>query len=144
MKSHSGLVLSLGCGPIDASSTKQKINTKSSAEAELIALSDKATRAIWCREFLTHQGHPPAPATLYQDNQSTIKLATNGIQSSKRTRHISIRYFWLKDRVDIGDVEVVYKPTTDMIADILTKPLHGDVFLYLRGLLLNWETDTSV
>jgi hypothetical protein len=137
-KSHSGLTLSLGAGPIDASSTKQKINTKSSAEAELIALSDKATRAIWCREFLIHQGYKETPATLYQDNESTIKLATHGVASSNRTRHVSIRYFWLKDRCETGDVEVIYKPTTEMIADILTKPLHGDIFIKLRKLLLNW------
>jgi hypothetical protein len=143
-KSHSGLVISLGSGPIDASSTKQKINTKSSAEAELIALSDKASRAIWCHEFLKHQGYSPSPATLYQDNESTIKLATHGVASSQRTRHVSIRYFWLKDRCDINDIEVVYKPTTEMIADILTKPLHGDIFLKLRALLLNWDTYADV
>jgi hypothetical protein len=139
-KSHSGLVLSLGSGPIDASSTKQKINTKSSAEAELIALSDKATRAIWCREFLIHQGYTGTPAVLYQDNESTIKLSTNGVASSDRTRHVSIRYFWIKDRCATGDVEVIYKPTDEMIADILTKPLHGDKFKILRNLLLNWST----
>jgi hypothetical protein len=138
-KSHSGLMLSLGAGPIDASSTRQKINTKSSAEAELIALSDKATRAIWCRDFLINQGYPASPALLYQDNQSTMKLATNGTSSSNRTRHVSIRYFWIKDRCDTGDVEVIYKPTTEMIADILTKPLHGDTFKALRALLLNWD-----
>jgi histone deacetylase 1/2 len=143
-KSHSGMVISLGAGPIDASSTKQKINTKSSAEAELIALSDKATRAIWCREFLTHQGHSAAPATLYQDNESTIKLSTNGVASSDRTRHVSIRYFWIKDRCATGDVEVIYKPTDEMVADILTKPLHGEKFKELRSLLLNWDSSTSV
>jgi hypothetical protein len=94
---------------------------------------------------LTHQGYPPAPATLYQDNEATIKIdSTHGSRagSSNRTRHVSIRYFWLKDRCDNSDVEVIYKPTTDMVADILTKSLHGDIFKNLKAfkLLLNWDT----
>jgi hypothetical protein len=128
-KSHTGLVVMLGYGPIDVASTKQRIATKSSAEAELIGLSDKATRAIWCSES----------AILFQDNTSTMKLATNGAGSSDRTRHVSIRHFWLKDRVETGDVEVVYKPTSEMIADVLTKPLHGEMFINLRNLLMNWH-----
>jgi hypothetical protein len=69
---------------------------------------------------------------------STIALANKGAGSSDRTRHVSIRYFWMKDRVASGDIEIVYKPTADMVADILTKPLHGDLFIRLRRLLLNW------
>ena len=129
----------LGNGPIDIASTKQRINTKSSAEAELMAISDKATRAIWCSEFLQAQGYNKEPATIFQDNTSTMRLATNGVGSSDRTRHVSIRHFWLKDRSENGDIEVVYKPTTEMIADVLTKPLHGEMFIRLRNLLMNWH-----
>jgi hypothetical protein len=110
-KSHSGMVITLGKGPIDVASTKQKINTKSSSEAELIALSDKASQVIWHREFLIAQGYPPSPATIYQDNTSTIPLATKGSASSDRTRHVSIRYFWTKDKVQNGEIEIIYKPT---------------------------------
>jgi hypothetical protein len=137
-KSHSGMIVTMGGAPIDTKSTKQRINTKSSAEAELIALSDMSSRAIWCREFLIAQGYTMPPARVYQDNMSTIALATKGAGSSDRTRHVAIRYFWMKDRVDSGDIEVVYKPTADMVADILTKPLHGELFTRLRRLLLNW------
>jgi histone deacetylase 1/2 len=137
-RSHSGMVITMGGAPIDTKSVKQRINTKSSAEAELIALSDMASRAIWCREFLLAQGYAIAPARVFQDNMSTMALATKGTSSSDRTRHVSIRYFWMKDRVDTGDIEVVYKPTADMIADILTKPLQGEQFMRLRNLLLNW------
>ena len=133
------MVISMGGAPIDTKSTKQKINTKSSAEAELIALSDMCSRAIWCREFLAAQGYTVQPARVYQDNMSTIALATKGASSSDRTRHVSIRYFWMKDRVDSGDIEIVYNPTADMVADILTKPLHGELFIRLRKLLLNWK-----
>jgi hypothetical protein len=70
---------------------------------------------------------------------SSIALAVKGAGSSDRTRHVSIRYFWMKDRCESGDIEIVYKPTEEMVADILTKPLHGDTFIRLRKLLLNWD-----
>ena len=78
------------------------------------------------------------PAVLYQDNMSTIAMLKNGRASSDRTRHINIRYFFVKDRVDAGEIRVEYKPTEQMIADILTKPVQGSLFLKLRAWLLNW------
>ena len=59
---------------------------------------------------------------LYQDNLSAIKLAENGASSAERTRHIAIRFFWLKDRVDAGELAIVYCPTADMVADLLPNP----------------------
>ena len=79
------------------------------------------------------------PVTIYQDNMSTISMIKNGISKSNRTRHMNIRYFWTKERVDMGELKIVYMPTDDMIADILTKPLQGDKFIALRRLLLNWD-----
>jgi hypothetical protein len=136
-RSHSGMIVTMGGAPIDAKSVKQTINTKSSAEAELMALSDQCSRVIWCRDFLTHQGYKVPPARVYQDNQSTIAISTKGSAATDRTRHVSIRYFWMKDRVANGDIEVIYKPTTEMVADMLTKPLQGPAFLLLRDKLLN-------
>ena len=132
------MVLTLGLGPLMVKSTKQKIVTKSSTESELIALSDLCSPVIWNREFLCAQGEDPSPTIVYQDNQSTMALINKGSSSSERTRHIKIRHFWVKDRVDAGDVEIVYIPTEDMTADILTKPLQGPTFLRLRQMLLNW------
>jgi len=137
-KRHSGMVLSLGAGPLLVKSSKQKIVTKSSTESELIALSDLCSLVIWNREFLIAQGENPPPTTVYQDNQSTMALVNRGVSSSERTRHIKIRHFWVKDQIDNGEVEIVYLPTTDMTADILTKPLQGESFNRLRRMLLNW------
>jgi hypothetical protein len=138
-KSHSGMIISLGKGPIDVASTKQKINTKSSSEAELVALSDKSSHVLWHRNFLIAQGYDTQASKIYQDNQSTITLASNGTPSSDRSRHVSIRFFWMKDKIKNGEIEIIYKPTDDMIADILTKPLHGRKFIHLRDRLLNWK-----
>ena len=138
-KSHTGLVIALDNGPIFASSTKQKLVSKSSTEAELIALSDSLSQVIWSREFLIGQGYPIGQTKVNQDNKSTISMIKNGKGSSKRTRHVNIRYFWVKERVDKGEVEISYLQTADMVADILTKPLQGELFRKLRGRLLNWR-----
>jgi hypothetical protein len=137
-KSHSGMVISIGVGPVDLRSTKQKLTTKSSTESELVSLSDMCGRVIWQRDFLIGQGMLPRAAKVLQDNQSAMALIKRGSSNSERTRHVAIRYYWVKDRVDSGELEVVYCPTEDMIADILTKPLQGELFIKLRQLLLNW------
>lgn len=137
-KSHSGLVVTLGGGPILTKSTKQRLVTKSSTEAELVAASDFASEALASREFLIAQGHAVDPAVVLQDNQSTIAMLDNGISKSDRTRHIAIRYFWTKERVDNGEMQVSYVGTDEMTADVLTKPLQGEKFLKLRAKLLNW------
>ena len=113
--------------------------SKSSTEAELIALSDKCGYVIWAREFLLSQGIKLGPTVINQDNQSTLCLINKGSSTSMRTKHVNIRYFWVKDRIDSGELKIVYQPTNDMVADILTKPLQGGPFIALRNKLLNWS-----
>ena len=135
-KSHTGTVVSMGKGPIMAKSTKQKIVTKSSTEAELVGMSDSVSLVIWCRNFLESQGYKVPPAKVFQDNLSTIAMVRSGKPTSDRTRHVSIRYFFVHDREVNGEVQLEYKPTKEMIADILTKPLQGELFTRLRDQLL--------
>ena len=144
LKSHTGAVITLGRGPVYAKSGIQRLNTTSSAESELVALSDSTGQIIWTRQFLEHQGYKVGPATVYEDNQSAIKLAENGRSNSSRTRHIAIRYFFISDRMSAGEIKVEYLNTADMIADILTKPLQGALFRRLRSLLLNWNTHEDI
>ncbi len=82
MHSHTGGCTSFGGRMVHAKSVKQKINTKSSTKAEVVGVSDYITHAIWTRMFLEGQGHQLASNTLYQDNQSTMKLERNGTHSS--------------------------------------------------------------
>ena len=140
-KSHTGMAISIGGGVTHAKSTVQKLNTKSSTESEIVGASDSAGHIIWSRDFLTLQGHNLGPAKLYQDNQSTMALINKGYSTSDKSRHINIRYFFIKDRVDSGEIKVEYCPTDHMIADLLTKPLQGKVFRALRDRMLG-RSDT--
>ena len=139
-KSSSGGVTVLGdAGPISATSNKQSIVTKSSSEAELVASSDLMNGPFHVRRLLVAQGYEPGPIVLYQDNLSCMALIAKGRAGSERTRHISIRYFWIKQHVDGGDVVVEKLATEEMPANILTKPLQGSQFRYERKLLTNWK-----
>ena len=66
--------------------------------------------------------------TIGQDNQSTIDMITTHTKQSMRTKHIKVRYFWLRERVEEGELSIVYVPTGNMLADMLTKPMQGRMF----------------
>jgi len=75
---------------------------------------------------------------VYRDNQSSMKLETNGkLSSSKRTRHFNIKYFFITDLIARGDVSIEYCPTGAMIADYMTKPLTGQKFQMFRKSIMN-------
>jgi len=78
-------------------------------------------------------------ARVFQDNMSTISLMQRGASNSEKSRHIGIRFFWMKDRIAGGEISVEHMPTISMLADILTKPLQGELFRVLRKRLLNWD-----
>ena len=131
--------MTLGQGCIFFKSTKQKLNTRSSTESELVGLSDALTTVVWMRDFLLGQGYDVGPAVMYQDNMSTIALAENGRALNERSRHINIKFFFASDRVEKGEIVVKYMPTDDMIADLLTKPLQGEKFRAMRDKILGLE-----
>jgi hypothetical protein len=137
-KSHTGAVMTLGCGAIYARSSKQKIVCKSSTEAELVAITDSIGEVIWLRGFLVALGYALPPAILYQDNQGTIALCERG-GAGHRTKHVKIRNFWVKERIDDGDIVVEYMPTEIMVADVLTKPLQGARFVKLRDAMIGMK-----
>jgi len=142
-KSHTGMFITLGRGPILAKSLKQKHVTKSSCEAELVALSDIASLFAWQQEWMTSMGlaDDAYPGYLYEDNTSAIRLAENGRSTSDRTKHIRLRYFFIKQYLDNGDFVLKHCSTDRMIADILTKPLQGAQFEFLRKYLLGYAAE---
>jgi hypothetical protein len=139
-KSHTGCMVIVGDeGAIYFKSAKQKIVAKSSTEGELIAASDSCNVPLHIAEFLRYQGYTIPPVTLYQDNKSAIALFSRGFSTSDLTKHISIRYFWIKERTDAGEVVIEYCPTAKMFANVLTKPLGGRQFLLERDAVTGWR-----
>jgi hypothetical protein len=123
-------------------SQKQPIVAKSSSEAELIALNQTADVVEWLLQLL--EGIGPAfytgdPVEIFQDNTSTMQIAKSGTGSFKRSKHIKVRYFWIKGLIDAGRVFLTYLATALMLADILTKPITGSRFLILVRRLLGWN-----
>ena len=111
---------------------KKKLNTKSSTEAELVAVDNLIPQILWTHYFLQAQGFTVRDNILFQDNQSTMKLSKNGQASSrKRTRNINIRYFFITDRIKSNKVNVEYCPTEFLVGDFYSKPLQGMFFVNL-------------
>jgi hypothetical protein len=128
-KSHTGATMTYGKGAPMTMSRKQKLNTRSSTEAELVGADDAVNMILWTKLFLEEQGYEVQQNILYQDNKSAILLEKNGKRSSsKRTRALNIRYFFITDQVEKGNMCIEYCPTGEMTADFMTKPLQGELF----------------
>ena len=129
MKSHTGAMMSLGKGAVYSTSMKQKFMTRSSTEAKVVGVHDVMPQVLWTRHFLLAQGLEVKDNVIYQDNMSAMLLEQNGRASStKRTCHMNICYFFVKDRCAAGELRVEYCPMKDMHGDFGTKPLQGTLF----------------
>jgi hypothetical protein len=139
-KSHTGAVMSYGGGSAQSISRKQKLNTRSSTEAELVGTDDVSIMILWTKLFMEAQGYKIEKNILYQDNKSTMLLLNNGkCSSSKRTRAFNIRYFFLTDQIEKKNLSVEYCPTNGMIADYMSKPLQGKQFQELRKAIMGYK-----
>ena len=137
MRSQTGGIISLGKGTITNKSIKQKMNTKSSTESEVVGVSDILPYNIWIVNFLKSQGYEITEKILFQDNTSAIKSEKNGIQScSSKSRHINIRYFFITDKYKKVDIDIRYCATNEMLADFFTKPLQGTFFRRMRNVIM--------
>eukprot|EP00957_Ditylum_brightwellii_P007433 562532-Ditylum_brightwellii.AAC.1 len=138
MKSHAGAAFTLGKGVICSDSSKQRVNTRSPIEAELVTVDNKICKVIWMKKFLEHQGFQVKLNTVCQDNESTLKLARNGKESSgKRTQHFDIKYFYVTELNSRKEVQVEYCLTDDMLADYKSKPTVGPKFNNFRDSIIN-------
>jgi hypothetical protein len=134
-KSTSGWVFTYGGGPVSWASKKQQCVALSSTEAEYIAASQATQEAVWLRGLLDSLSvEPVGPTRLFEDNQGCIAMTRNPV-GHKRTKHVDIRYHFIREKVEQGQIILQYCPTAEMIADIFTKPLAGEKFSYLRDKL---------
>ena len=113
-------------------SKKQSCVALSTAEAEYVALASAAQEAVWMGELTAQfSDRSPETITIYEDNQSAISMAKNP-QFHGRTKHISVKYHFIREQVDKKAVELKYCPTEEMVADMLTKGLAKEQFQKLR------------
>ena len=131
-RSTTGNMFLLNGGPVSWLSKKQVTVALSTAEAEYVALSQAAQEATWMRRLLSDLRMEATSTVILEDNQGAIAIAKNPVNHS-RTKHIDIRYHYIRECVQNGQIELQYCPTDEMKADILTKPLTKQKFEYLRG-----------
>ncbi|XP_059088714.1 uncharacterized protein LOC131884843 [Tigriopus californicus] len=120
-KSTSSYVFMLAGGPISWKNQKQKSVALSTAVAEYMAPLSTAQEALWLRNVLLDMGvNVNSPTTIFEDNLASIGLAKNP-QYHGRAKHISIRYHFRREQVQLGTIVIKYCKTEDMVADMLTK-----------------------
>ncbi len=137
MRSHSGAGLTFGRGFVVSISTAQKLNTGSSTHAEIVCGSDILLTSQWVRLFVLSQGLQVKKNIIFQDNESAELLEVNGKKfSSKRTRHMNIRYFLVTDAIAKKECEVRWISRDYMFADYLTKAQQGAEFRVMRDFIM--------
>lgn len=131
-KSTTGVFCFLNGGPVSWSSHRQDCVSLSSTEAEYVAASAATKTVIWFRQLLDDIGwEQKSPTTLLCDNQGAISLVKNSGHQA-RTKHIDVKYHHIRNMVKEGVIHIQYIHTSQQLADILTKPLDGQLFSRLR------------
>ena len=114
-------------------------------EAEIVGVSEYLPYNLWLMIFLHGHGYGTMNNIVYQYNQSSISMDKNGGNyCTRNSRHKNIRYFFVKDRVDKGEVKIEYRPTQMMLADYFTKPLKEKVFKILMDIIMCYKTISSL
>ena len=133
-RSTSGYAFQLGKNLISWSSKKQSTVALSSSEAEYMASSFATQELIWLKALIKEIKFKIPVPILKQDNQSSIALAKNPVHHP-RTKHIDIRYHFIRERVLNSELQLEFCPTTEMAADMLTKPLSQQLLVPCRTIL---------
>ncbi len=142
-KGHGGALFTLGKGATSSYSWKLKLNTRSSMETELVSTDMYMPEMLWSLHFIEAQGNNAECVGLYQDSISTQLLIKNHSKFScgKETKHVKAKFFFIKDRVDDGEIKVINCPAEEMWADVLTKPLQGMAFQTMQAVLMKCPID---
>ncbi|WVZ90144.1 hypothetical protein U9M48_036472 [Paspalum notatum var. saurae] len=131
-KSTSGTCQLLGTFLVSWSSRKQTSVSLSTTEAEYIATASCCSQLLWMKATLSDFGLRFGRISLLVDSTSAISVAKNPILHS-RAKHIHVRFHFLRDHYEKGDIDLVYVVTQNQLADIFTKPLEFNAFVRLRG-----------
>jgi hypothetical protein len=135
-KSTTGYCTFINNNLISWNSKKQRTVALSSTEAEYMAINEVAKELMWLRIILKEMNvKVKTPSILYVDNQSAIKISENDTEHD-RTKHIDIRYYFIRDLISSGEMKLRWVSTGEQLADIFTKPLGGTIFTNLRDILM--------
>lgn len=134
-KSTTGFIFCLSGGAVSWMSKKQGVTALSSTEAEYIAATSTACHAVWMRRILQDLKYKQMqPTTIFCDNKSTIDLSKNPVHQG-RTKHIEIRYHFIRELISKEEVELQHCSTEDQPADMLRKALNESKIQKLRNLV---------
>lgn len=138
-RSTTGYVFVLGGGAICWASKLQPTVALSTAEAEYMAVCSASQEALFQRQLLSDLDFPQqGPTTIYEDNTGAIALAENPVLH-QRTKHIDIRYHFVRQHVELGNVALVHVASEDQLADLLTKPLPKPKVEHFRERMLGYK-----
>jgi len=130
-KSTSGYVFKMPNGVVAWSLKKQPVVSLSTTEAEFISAAACAAHSIWMRRVLENLGVKQEKCIILCDNSSTIKLSKNLVMHGK-SKHIHVRFHFLRELANQGEVELIHCGTKDQLADIMTKALTLEAYTKLR------------
>ncbi len=131
-------MFTMGKGAATSYSRKVKLNLRSLTKTELLTSDMYMPEMLWSLYFIQSQGYKPECVGLYRANIITRLLIKNGrFSSGKKTKHIKAKFFFIKDRVNSGEIKVIDCPAEEMRADVLTKLLQGMAFRTIRAQLMN-------
>ena len=143
MMSRTGVMVLVNGGVVATQSNWQKLITKSSTGAEFIALTEAVSYGLFLREWLKFQQRRVPRIKIFCDNQLVMALLSANHTGIKATKHLKVRYFFIRQHVLLGEIEIVWCKTTQMLADVMTKPVTGQLFKDMIGRFLSSRCETN-
>lgn len=140
-RGHGGIMVTFGYAnaPVFAKSSKLKLHTRSSTETELVTLDEGFMHLLWFRQIIEFMGYKQHSAIMYQDNKSTIIVCESGHSKNGKLKHMAIRYYFIHGQLERNIAALRYCKSSDMVADLLTKPLAAPQFKALRARMLSTQ-----
>ena len=125
-RSHYGYVITLGNSLISSKGGRIKTVVRSSTEAEISAVNEIVSELLWCRDILEELGYPQQPIAIKEDNQSCITMLQQEPRNfHSKSKHVRVKCAFYREEFAKRSFFLQYCPTTEMLADLLTKPLSG-------------------
>ena len=138
--SHYGYLLTVGHSLVGLKGGRIKTVVRSSTEAEIVGVNEVTSEILWARDVLIELGFPQDEITIAEDNNSCITmLQTEPRNFQTNSRHVRVKWAFFRQEHDKQSIKLVYCPTEKMRADILTKPLRGNVFKEHNTAILQGE-----